>query len=161
MKKTQSKSLVPSVPYSGILFGTEHDGSLLSGNCAPSVMADFTSGGFEVIQDEYYNPWPSPRREAHGWKMTRRGIHVTQDIEDIKTMLGQENCEASITSRCVDRLVELGFSVSLKRTRTVVTTHKTVVGISRSNNGLSERIVSDTTQTHVHVSGRWDHKIVS
>lgn len=145
----------PSLPT---LNGIEHDGSELPSLCAPSLLLDWNHTHFTHIGDGYYNSWPSPRREPDEWVCVDRGWHTTSSMLDIEPLLApSERVNIALTKQCVKRLVELGYSVTLTRSRSVKTTTETVVKVTHQKGQYSPhlRIEKHETNTVTHQSGIW------
>ncbi len=157
MKKTPpvepAKRILPT------LYGAESGGVYLSDLCAPMVGLDFNSGGFECKADSYYNPWPSPIRDKHKWIQFERGIHTTSDLGDIEKLLSEKdaNRRTIIAKRAVDKLVSLGYTVELSRIRTVTTTHRLELTITRCpERYIDIKIISDKHEINTQQNGDWE-----
>jgi hypothetical protein len=154
--KKQAPIQAPKPLAGELLHGIEHDGRLLPDLCAPSQMLDYTSGGFEFKNDAYYNPWPT-KREGKGWKMIQPGLHVARSDVDVAILLRQKGCGVIVTEKAVRRLVDLGATITLVRSKTVTTTTTVVIHVTRTDRAyvINERLVENSTKTTSYQSGIW------
>ena len=114
MKKKPKSPVKTEETYQGCLYGLESKNVILSGLCAPQEQLDWIGGTFQHIGDAYYNCWPNGG--SNKWKNPKGGIHTTTDIELVKALLSNsERPVCQVTTRCIEELNRLGFSVQVLR----------------------------------------------